>query len=477
MVAFPWSLDVEPPPTTGERKRWRFFERHLPNLSIGLMALMLVAAVLYPYMVITVPSGHVGVLWKRFNGFGIYCWCWVGRGTVLNPEELRDEGLHLIWPWNRLFIYDLRLQSATETYNAISKEGVSLSATINIRFQLKRNSVALLHKFIGPGYEVSVVRPEIGSRTREVMAQYTAEQVYSTARQQIEEEIRKGAERRLSDNLDRLVQPESSEQAEMKSKETTTKEEMIKEYEKRLKNSILLIDTLVLGIELPAPIVGAINRKIEQYYLVQEYTYRVEREMKESERKQIEANGIHAFQQTVSQGISDSYLRWRGIEATLALAQSTNSKIVIVGGGKDGLPIILGNVDAPPPSPAAAPPAGTSPAGTPPAGTPPAGTPPAGTPPTGTPPTGTPPAGTPPAGAAPTGTPPPATEGAATPKDKLPATGSKPPAAKPDASTTLKWSDIEAIISRLTQALRPTGSEAPPPAKSPSEKPAAEAPR
>jgi regulator of protease activity HflC (stomatin/prohibitin superfamily) len=458
MVAFPWSLDVEPPPTTAERKRWRFFERHLPNLSIGLMALMLVAAVLYPYMVITVPSGHVGVLWKRFNGFGIYCWCWVGRGTVLNPEELRGEGLHLIWPWNRLFIYDLRLQNATETYNAISKEGVSLSATINIRFQLRHNSVAVLHKFIGPGYERSVVSPEIGSRTREVMAQYTAEQIYSTSRQAIEDEIRKGAERRLSENLNKLVQPQASEQADMMAapeKYTTT-----------LKDAILIIDTLVLGIELPAPIVGAINRKIEQYYLVQEYTYRVEREMKESERKQIEANGIHAFQQTVSQGISDSYLRWRGIEATLALAQSTNSKIVIVGGGKDGLPIILGNVDAP--APAAAPPAATPPAGTPPAGTPPAGTPPAGTPP----------AGTPPAGAAPTGTPPPATEGAATPKDKSPAAGAKPPAAKPEepgASTTLKWSDLEAIISRLTQALRPTGAEAP--AKPPSEKPAAEAPR
>jgi regulator of protease activity HflC (stomatin/prohibitin superfamily) len=458
MVAFPWSLDVEPPPTTAERKRWRFFERHLPNLSIGLMALMLVAAVLYPYMVITVPSGQVGVLWKRFNGFGIYCWCWVGRGTVLNPEELRGEGLHLIWPWNRLFIYDLRLQSATETYNAISKEGVSLSATINIRFQLRHGSVAVLHKFIGPGYEASVVSPEIGSRTREVMAQYTAEQIYSTSRQAIEEEIRKGAERRLSENLNKLVQPQASEQADMMAapeKYTTT-----------LKDAILIIDTLVLGIDLPAPIVGAINRKIEQYYLVQEYTYRVEREMKESERKQIEANGIHAFQQTVSQGISDSYLRWRGIEATLALAQSTNSKIVIVGGGKDGLPIILGNVDAP--APAAAPPAATPPAGTPPAGTPPAGTPPAGTPP----------AGTPPAGAAPTGTPPPATEGAATPKDKSPAAGAKPPAAKPEepgASTTLRWSDLEAIISRLTQALRSTGAEAP--AKPPSEKPAAEAPR
>src|SRR5262249_52351139 len=116
---------------------------------------------------------------------------------------------------------------------------------------------------------------------------------------------------------------------------------------------------LLLGIELPPAIVAAINRKTEQFYLVQEYTFRVEREQKESERKQIEANGIQAFQRTVSQGISDSYLRWRGIEATLQLSQSANSKIVITGSGKDGVPIILGNVATPPAAAPAPPPAGS----------------------------------------------------------------------------------------------------------------------
>jgi hypothetical protein len=90
-----------------------------------------------------------------------------------------------------------------------------------------------------------------------------------------------------------------------------------------------------------------INRKIEQYYISEEYKFRVAREIRESERKKIEAEGISEFQQVVSKGISESYLRWRGIEATLQLAQSSNSKIVIMGGGKNGLPIILGNVEAP----------------------------------------------------------------------------------------------------------------------------------
>src|SRR5262249_18054941 len=113
---------------------------------------------------------------------------------------------------------------------------------------------------------------------------------------------------------------------------------------------VILYDILVTGIELPAAIVTAINRKIEQYYIAEEYKFRIEREKRESERKKIEAQGIRDFQQTVSQGISDSYLRWRGIEATLQLSQSTNSKVVIIGNSRDGLPLILGNVDGQLPS-------------------------------------------------------------------------------------------------------------------------------
>lgn len=77
------------------------------------MVVLLAGTVLWPYMVITVPSGHVGVLWQRFNGFGFGCWCFIGRGTVLDPRELKNEGLHVILPWNELFIYNLRLQSTT----------------------------------------------------------------------------------------------------------------------------------------------------------------------------------------------------------------------------------------------------------------------------------------------------------------------------------------------------------------------------
>jgi regulator of protease activity HflC (stomatin/prohibitin superfamily) len=331
MAKYPESLDGLPP----RPRTWRrFVGRHLPSLSITLLVGLLLATILFPYVVITVPSGSVGVLWKRFNGYDLYCWCFVGRGTILDPRELRDEGLHVIWPWDKLYIYTLRLQSSTQTYNAISKDGVNVTAQINVRFQLLHNYVAVLHKFIGPQYLSSVVEPEIGSRAREVIAQYTAQEVY-TSREGIQGRIRAEAQKSLSTHLNSLVQPEAMEQPDPK------------HYNDFLQNSIQLLDALVLGIELPVEIVAAINRQTQQYYEIQEYKYRVEREAQESTRKQIEANGIAAFQRTVSEGISDSYLRWRGIEATLALAQSRNSKVVIIGGGKDGLPVILGNVDGP----------------------------------------------------------------------------------------------------------------------------------
>ena len=127
----------------------------------------------------------VGVLWYRIIGFDPYCMCFF-RGTVLDPRDIREEGLHLIMPWNRLYLYDLRLQSTTQTYNAISKDGVSMSVQVSIRYQLQHNSVAVLHKFIGPDYFATVISPEIGSQTRQVIAQYTAEKVY-TSREAIQD--------------------------------------------------------------------------------------------------------------------------------------------------------------------------------------------------------------------------------------------------------------------------------------------------
>src|ERR1700729_2244091 len=332
MATYSEYLDSKPVPERG----WRGDGRPLARVSVLFRPLLLIAVVLWPYVVISVPTGQVGVLWYRLIGFDPYCMCLV-RGTVLDPREIREEGLHLIMPWNKLYLYDLRLESTTQTYNAISKDGVSMSVQVSIRYQLQHNSVAVLHKFIGPDYFSTVISPEIGSQTRQIISQYTAEKVY-TSREAIQREIRDTGQKALGVSLNKLVQPEAMEQPDPK------------HYNDFLQSAIQLLDTLVLSIELPPAIVAAINRQTEQYYQIQEYKFRVEREAQESKRKRIEADGIAAFQRTVSQGISDSYLRWRGIEATLKLAESSNAKIVIIGTGKDGLPIILGNVDGPPAS-------------------------------------------------------------------------------------------------------------------------------
>ncbi|MFZ2144836.1 MAG: SPFH domain-containing protein [Xanthobacteraceae bacterium] len=318
MKAYLVSIDGKPPVGRTRYAWWRFVERHLPIAVTYLMVATLTGVVLAPYVLVTVPSGFVGVLWKRFGG-----------GTVLDPRQLKDEGMRFILPWNKLFLYDLRLQSATETYNAISRDGISLSASINIRYRLKRESIPQLHQSIGPGYVQALVSPEIGNRMREVIAEYTAEDVYSTKRAEIQDKIRRRAEAMLGEKM--MERPES---------------EGGDPYRIPLYALLNLIDTLILGIELPPAVVSAINRKIEQYYISEEYKFRVAREIRESERKKIEGEGIHEFQQIVSQGISDSYLQWRGIEATLQLAQSSNSKIVVIGTGRDGLPVILGNAEA-----------------------------------------------------------------------------------------------------------------------------------
>jgi regulator of protease activity HflC (stomatin/prohibitin superfamily) len=444
MATRPEALDDKPPPK--QYRWWRFIERSLPIIIIYLMVATLIGFLIAPNVIVTVPTGHVGILWKRFRG-----------GTQLDPRLLKDEGMRVLLPWDKLFLYDLRLQTTTDTYNAISKDGVNLAATISIRYRLKHDSIPQLHQTIGPDFVSRLVRPEIGNRAREIIAEYSAEEVYSTKRQEIQKRIRTHTEAMLGQSMMQRTKEES---------------EYGEHYRISLDAMLNLYDTLVLGLELPASVVAAINRKVEQYYLVQEYAYRVEREKKESERKQIEANGISAFQQTVTQGISDSYVRWRGIEATLQLAQSPNTKIVIIGSGKDGLPVILGNVDTPmQPNPARPPVTDNSEAARerPSGATPPMlertpasnlQTPSERQPPTAVPraPTDQPPGGP--------GAPPPAGAPGA------PGKQSAAPPSGPSSSWTPTLSEIGAVVSRVVGSSETTGAPANGPASGPANRPA-----
>jgi regulator of protease activity HflC (stomatin/prohibitin superfamily) len=270
-----------------------------------LFVVILLVSAMGPSIFINVPAGHVGVLWKRFSG-----------GTV--TETHYPEGLQVIWPWDEMYVYDVRLQNNARIYDVISADGLEMSVEIAVRYRVERDSAGFLHKLIGPKYPEILVYPEIGSHARTLISRYSPEQLYTSKRAFIQKQILERMVTQLGESMldqgvdDQLVQVE---------------------------------DVLIRSVRLPEPVREAIEHKIQQYHVMLEYDYRLQREQKERTRKQIEAAGIQAFQSIVSQGITPDYLRLRGIEATLALAQSPNSKIVIVGGGEDGLPIILGGLD------------------------------------------------------------------------------------------------------------------------------------
>src|SRR5499433_4444212 len=154
MKAYVWPVDGTPPPTTTPSRWRRFVENALPSLVIYLMVATLVAIVLYPHMVVTVPSGQIGVLWKRFGG-----------GTVLDPRKLKNEGFNLILPWNRVFLYDLRLQSFTEPYSycvtnfGICSEPRSMGNAIASWRERRPISVALLQSSSERGVQAATADP------------------------------------------------------------------------------------------------------------------------------------------------------------------------------------------------------------------------------------------------------------------------------------------------------------------------------
>ena len=159
----------------------------------------------------------------------------------------------------------------------------------------------------GSSYETIVVLPVIRSVVREVLAKYMPEEINTTKREEIKLEI-------LEQTRDKL-----------------------------LENYVQLNDILIRNITLPDKLRASIEKKLQQEQESLEYEFKLEKEAKEADRKRIEAQGIQDFQKIISQSINDKLLKWNGIEATLKLAESPNAKVVVVGSGKDGLPLILGN--------------------------------------------------------------------------------------------------------------------------------------
>jgi regulator of protease activity HflC (stomatin/prohibitin superfamily) len=266
---------------------------NLLTTAIFVFAAFILLLFLTSGMFITIDAGHKAVLFRKFGG-------------GLDKERIYDQGFHVVAPWNTLIEYEVRLQSRDETLDVLTRNGLTVNIDLSFRYQPSLTRIGYLHDELGQDYLNRVLIPVIRSVTRQVIGKYTPEELYAEKRNQIEAEI-----------------------FEMSRKQLDGK-------------NVELDAILIRSVVLPNTIKDAIERKLRQEQESQEYDFRIEKERKEAERKRIEANGIREYQNIVNQSLSEQLLRWQGIEATKELANSQNSKVIVVGSGKDGLPLILG---------------------------------------------------------------------------------------------------------------------------------------
>jgi len=243
---------------------------------------------------VTIDAGEGGVLWKRFSG------------GVVTDEPSLHEGFHLVAPWNDVQIFELRQQEFFDQMKILSSNGLDIQLDASIWFQPLEEKLGFLYKTKGVDYLEKLVRPALRSATREVVGRYTPEEIYSSKRGVIQKEI-------------------------------------LAETKIILSNQYIQVNKiLVRDVTLPATIKDAIELKLRQEQEAEAYKFRLVKAAKEAEKVRIEAQGKADANRILSASLTDKILRDKGIEATLKLSESPNSKVVIVG-GKDGLPLILGN--------------------------------------------------------------------------------------------------------------------------------------
>jgi len=288
---------------TGSIRRW--IDGHFVAVSSTLLVLFLLLPFLVAKMLVTIPLGHGGVLWLRFFG-----------GAVMNFHY--GEGTKVILPWDKVYIFDTRVQQRTEKFDVLTKDGLQIGAEVTVRFRLLPDSLGAIATYVGPDFIDSLLMPSVAAVVRLEAAKLSIDGVYSTSRGTLERTVLAS----LKEMVNNLI-PNQLHSG----------------------NEIDIEDFRIRSIVLPAGLQTAIENKLSQSQMSEQYKYILAREEQEKERKLIEAQGIKAFQDTVSSGISENYLRWKGIDATLKLADSPNAKIVIIG-GKEGLPVILGPLDS-----------------------------------------------------------------------------------------------------------------------------------
>ena len=267
----------------------------LPKLGIFSIVIIIVLVIVLAKSAVTVGSGEAGVLYKTFGG------------GVVTDEPPLGEGFHVVAPWNKVIIYEVRQQEVFEQLKVLSSNGLEIQIDASAWYLPVYNDLGNLHQSLGENYLQRVIQPAIRSAARSVVGRYTPEQLYSSKRDIIQEEI-------------------------------------FEETKKILDNQyVQLNEVLVRDVTLPNTIKDAIERKLKQEQESLEYEFRLVTAAKEAEKVIIEAQGKADANRILSASLTDKILQDKGIDATLKLAESPNSKVVIVGGGDSGLPIILGN--------------------------------------------------------------------------------------------------------------------------------------
>lgn len=243
---------------------------------------------------ITLEPGERGVLFKRFGG-------------GLDKENIYSPGFHIVAPWNNMYVYEVREQQLEEGMEVLSTNGLNIKVDVTVRINPQYNKVGDLHEKFGRDYLNTLVRPEVRSAVRKIIGRFEPEELYSSRRDEVQQLIQEDLEKSLALNY------------------------------------IDLKATLIRDIALPAKVKNAIEVKIEAEQSALKYKYILQQEQQEAERIIIAAKAKAEANKILSSSLTSNILKDKGIEATLELANSPNSKIVIVGGDESGgLPMILG---------------------------------------------------------------------------------------------------------------------------------------
>ena len=267
-------------------------KKYTPFIVIGIVVFLLI--LFWNRITVTIPAGHGGVLFRLFGG-------------GVDTEKTYEEGFHFMLPWNTMYVYETRQQETSEEMSALSSNGLEIKIEFSTWYQPKWEDLGILHAQIGTNYLNRIVIPAMRSAARSVVGRYTPEQIYSTKRDAIQEEIFEETKKLLDEKYVQLNQ------------------------------------VLIRSVTLPPTIKSAIESKLKQEQEALEYEFKLDKAAQEAERQRVEAEGKAKANSIVSASITDKILRDKGIEATLKLAESPNSKVVIIG-GNDGMPIILGDV-------------------------------------------------------------------------------------------------------------------------------------